>query len=96
MADVTEIDGAYGSLKADEGYFVGQTAISDVTATEAAAEADDLVDELFADWDRSGWAARSPDRDLEGMAQGRVGRIHGPNPGAQHDRRGRKGEAPPG
>jgi len=56
----TEAAGQYGTLKVGEGWLVRQTAIDAETSAQSAAYADDEIDDLFSDWNRSTWSASGP------------------------------------
>ena len=61
MTDTSDpVAGSYGSLGAGAGYFVGQISLREETAAEAVEVADELVDEIFADFDRSAWTPEIP------------------------------------
>ena len=94
MTDTTEVKAAYGALKAGEGYFIGQSLLSLEAATEAVDVADELVDELFADWDRTGWTSGNPKAVSRGwlkIASGEyMDRIQGVNTSDDSKGRGRR------
>ena len=58
----SEIKGSYGTLTANAGKLIGQTAIEDVPGQEAADEADRVIDDKFSDFDRASWTDGNPEK----------------------------------
>lgn len=84
------VRGSYGSLEPGKGYLVGQDSIGLEPAQEAVEEADALVDEVFADFDRSSWTEGHPRGIARGWRKIAAGeyfdRIQGANVSDEGDR----------